>query len=77
MNAALAPTKYLLFAIILKDDFLHVIPTLREKICLSAKFYVILNIIPSDINIRSLMSSEEWQMVKSMVAHRGHAIHFF
>ena len=56
--------------------FGHVIPRSREKTCLSSKFYAILNVIPSDIEVRSLMNSEKRLMVKSTVAHRGHAIHF-
>ena len=51
-------------AIILKEIFGHVIPTSREKNCLSSKSYVILNVIPSEIYVRSFTNSEKWHMVK-------------
>ena len=77
MKRALAPTRYLFDPqLSWRKIFGHVIPRSRGKICLSSKIYVILNVIPSDINVRSLMNSEKWHMVKSKVAHRGHAIHF-
>ena len=51
-------------AIILKEIFGHVIATLREKICLSSKSYIILNVILSEIYVRSFMNSEKWHIVK-------------
>ena len=50
-------------AIILKEDFVHVIPTPREKFA-QAKFYDILKVIRSENNVSSLMNSEKRLMVK-------------
>ena len=77
MKRVLTPTRYLFDPqLSWRKIFGHVIPRSREKTCLSSKFYIILNVIPSDIKVRSLMNSEKWLMMKSKVAHRGHAIHF-
>ena len=73
----LTPIRYLFHPQLSRRKiFGQVIPTSREKIFPSSKFYVILNFIPSDINVCSLMNSEKWHMVKSTVAHSGYAIHF-
>ena len=59
MKRALAPTRYLFDPqLFLKEDFVHVIPTPREKFA-QAKFYDILKVIRSENNVSSLMNSEK------------------